>query len=296
MIRLGEMQTLTIAKKVEFGVYLTDGEQRAEDGRTRQRPEQTLPTAEKVLLPIRQVPQGAGIGDSVEVFIYRDSKDRLIATTVRPLITLGNVARLRVVQTGQIGAFLDWGLEKDLLLPFKEQKKRVKEGESCLVALYIDKSGRLCATMNVYRYLRQDSPYKKDDRVTGTVYEISDNFGAFIAVDNEFSGLIPKKEWYGNARIGDTVNVRVTGVKEDGKLDLSMREKAYLQIETDAEQILALLDSYDGVLPFNDKVDPEIIRRETGMSKNEFKRAVGHLLKNGQICIDGKVIRKTVKE
>lgn len=189
MIKLGEIQTLKIVKKVEFGVYLADGGQNMTKEPAGLREGQTGQTADKVLLPARQVPREANIGGEIEVFVYRDSKDRLIATTTRPLITLGQVARLRVVQTGQIGAFLDWGLEKDLLLPFKEQKKRVKEGESCLVALYIDKSGRLCATMNVYHYLRQDSPYRKDDRVTGTVYEISDNFGAFVAVDDIFSGL-----------------------------------------------------------------------------------------------------------
>ena len=143
MIRLGEIQTLKIIKKVEFGVYLAENGQKAENGGKQDR------QTEKVLLPARQVPREAGLGDEIEVFVYRDSKDRLIATTNRPLITLGGVARLRVVQTGQIGAFLDWGLEKDLLLPFKEQKKKVREGETCLVALYIDKSGRLCATMNV---------------------------------------------------------------------------------------------------------------------------------------------------
>ena len=199
MIKLGEIQTLKIVKKVEFGVYLAD-EGQNEEQNAAERPGQALQTSEKVLLPGRQVPREAGIGTEVEVFVYRDSNDRLIATTARPLITLGGVARLRVVQTGQIGAFLDWGLEKDLLLPFKEQKKRVKEGETCLAALYIDKSGRLCATMNVYRYLRQDSPYKKDDRVTGTVYEISDNFGAFVAVDDMYSGLIAKKELYGDVQ------------------------------------------------------------------------------------------------
>lgn len=286
MIKLGEKQELEIVKQVEFGVYLSDPEEILLSGAE----------APRVLLPVKQVPEGARRGERLMVFVYRDSKDRLIASTRMPKLQLHQVGILTVKEVAKIGAFLDWGLEKDLLLPFAEQTKKVREGESCLAAVYTDKSGRLCATMNVYPYLRTDSPYGKDDRVTGTVYEISDNFGAFVAVDNEFSGLIPKKEWYGNARIGDTVNVRVTGVKEDGKLDLSMREKAYLQIETDAEQIMDLLDSYEGVLPFNDKVDPEIIRRETGMSKNEFKRAVGHLLKAGQICIDGKVIRKIVKE
>lgn len=290
MIKLGEMQTLKIIKKVEFGVYLAEEDVQSA-GREKMSSWQSG-QAEKVLLPAKQVPREARLGDEIEVFIYRDSKDRLIATTSRPLITLGGVARLRVVQTGQIGAFLDWGLEKDLLLPFKEQKKKVKEGESCLVALYIDKSGRLCATMNVYRYLRQDSPYKRDDRVTGTVYEISDNFGAFVAVDDIYSGLIARKELYGDVQVGGTVTARVTEVKEDGKLNLSIREKAYLQIEKDAEKVLQAIDSYDGALPFTDKASPETIKREMQMSKNEFKRAVGHLLKEKKISIGERAIRR----
>lgn len=277
MIRLGEIQTLEIIKKVEFGVYLGDGVNREN----------------KVLLPKKQVPEEAQTGDKIEVFVYRDSKDRLIATTNMPKITLGGVARLKVAETGKIGAFLDWGLEKDLLLPFKEQTKRVSTGEECLAALYIDKSDRLCATMNVYPYLDTDSPYGKEDRVTGTVYEISQNFGAFVAVDDRYSGLIPKRELYGTVKVGDTVNARVTEVKEDGKLNLSIREKAYLQIGMDAQRILKIIDSFDGVLPFNDKASPEVIRRETQMSKNEFKRAVGHLLKTGKITITEKAIRRT---
>ena len=165
-------------------------------------------------------------------------------------------------------------------------------GEECLAALYIDKSDRLCATMNVYPYLKNNSSYKKDDRVSGTVYEISPNFGAFMAVDDQYSGLIPKRELYGNVAIGDTVNVRVTAVKEDGKLDLSIREKAYLQIAGDAEKVMQAIDSSGGVLPFNDKASPEVIRREMQMSKNEFKRAVGSLLKAGKITITEKAIRR----
>ena len=278
MIALGEMQTLTMIKKVDFGVYLAE---KGTDGKT-----------EKVLLPIKQVPQTAAVGDEIEVFIYRDSKDRLIATTNRPKLTLGGIARLKVVQTGKVGAFLDWGLEKDLLLPFKEQTKAVREGDTCLAALYIDKSNRLCATMNVYPYLRQDSSYQKDDKVSGTVYEMSNNFGAFVAVDDIYSALIPKKELYGEVKIGDTITARVTEVKEDGKLSLSIREKAYLQIGQDAEKILQVMDSYDGVLPFSDKASPEVIRREMQMSKNEFKRAVGHLLKENKIVIGEKSIKR----
>ena len=276
MIALGEIQTLQIVKKVEFGVYVGDGEN----------------MEERVLLPKKQVPQQAQVGDEIEVFVYRDSKDRLIATTTKPMLTLGKVAVLQVAQVGKIGAFLDWGLEKDLLLPFKEQTRKVTAGEKCLAALYIDKSNRLCATMNVYPYLETDSPYHKDDKVTGTVYEISRNFGAFVAVDDRYSGLIAQKELYGTVRIGDTVTARVTGVKEDGKLDLSIREKAYLQIEQDAVKVLEIIDSFDGALPFTDKASPEVIKRETQMSKNEFKRAVGHLLKNGKIVITERAIRR----
>lgn len=276
MIELGEIQTLKVVKKVDFGVYLAD-----EDS-----------PSDKVLLPIKQVPEGLGIGDGIEVFIYRDSQDRLIATTNMPKLTLGKVARLKVAQNVRIGVFLDWGLEKDLLLPFREQTKRLRDGEECLVALYIDKSDRLCATMKVYPYLRNDSDYNKDDRVTGTVYEISDNFGAFVAVDDIYTGLIPKNELYGNIHIGDCVTARVTEVRDDGKLSLSVREKAYLQIGQDAEKILQIIDSYDGVLPFSDKASPETIKRETQMSKNEFKRAVGHLLKEKKIAIGEKSIRR----
>ncbi len=276
MIRLGEKQKLVIVKKVDFGVYLAPSKEQQED---------------KILLPIKQVPESVGLGDSLEVFVYRDSQDRLIATTKEPLLTMGEVAELEVAQVGKFGAFLNWGLEKDLLLPFKQQSKRVKQGEKVLVSLYIDKSKRLCATMNVYENLRTDSPYKKDDKVTGKVYEISDNFGAFVAVDNTYSALIPKKELYGKVEAGEEITARVVQVLEDGKLTLSVREKAYLQIEKDAQSILKLLDSYEGSLPFNDKAAPEVIKYETGMSKNEFKRAVGSLLKAGKIEITEKSIR-----
>lgn len=277
MIRLGEKQELEIVKKVQFGVYLAESKEHQE---------------ERILLPGKQVPEGSDIGDRLEVFVYRDSQDRMIATANEPKLMMGEVAELKVAQVGKFGAFLDWGLEKDLLLPFKQQNKRLNPGDSVLVSLYIDKSGRLCATTNVYNNLRMDSPYQKDDRVTGRVYETSDNFGTFVAVDNIYSGLIPKKELFGRAELGEDVEARVIEVREDGKLTLSIREKAYIQIEKDAEELLDILDSYEGVLPFTDKAAPEVIKHETGMSKNEFKRAVGKLLKEGKIEIKEKAIRR----
>lgn len=277
-MRLGEKQTLYVVKKVDFGVYLAESPDSGED---------------RVLLPARQTPPDTGIGDRLEVFLYKDSKDRLIATTHTPKLMMGEVAQLTVAQTGKIGAFLDWGLEKDLLLPFRQQVKKVSQGEKVLVSLYIDKSERLCATMNVYRNLRCDSPYHAEDQVVGRAYASSDEFGVFVAVDNLYSALIPKKELYGQVELGEDLRARVARVQPDGRLVLSIREKAYLQIHEDAERLLEIIDSYDGVLPFNDKVSPAIILRETGMSKNEFKRAVGSLLKAGKIQIAEKVIRRT---
>lgn len=277
MIKLGEKQELVVVKKVEFGVYLAVSREEKEN---------------RILLPARQVPEGCSVGDTIEVFVYRDSADRMIATTKEPRLVMGQVAELTVAQVGKIGAFLDWGLEKDLFLPFKQQKRRVKQGEKVLVSLYIDKSNRLCATTNVYENLRSDSPYRKDDKVVGRVYEISDNFGAFVAVDKQYSALIPQKELYGDVKLGEDVEARVIDVLPDGRLTLGVREKGLMQIEKDAQAILSLLDSYSGVLPFTEKADPEVIRRETGMSKNEFKRAVGHLLKAGDIVMKDKVIRK----
>lgn len=276
MLELGKRQTLKIVKRTDFGVYLSD----TESGE------------ERVLLPKKEVPQQAVIGDELDVFLYKDSKDRLIATIRQPKLELGKVDLLKVKEVAKIGAFLDWGLEKDLLLPFKQQTRKVREGEECLVALYIDKSSRLCATMNVYEYLKTDSPYKKDDHVTGTIYQISERFGVFVAVDNQYSALIPQKEAAGKYHIGDTVAARVTGVKEDGKLDLSAREKAYLQIDEDAEAVMLAIEEFSGVLPFTDKASPEVIKREMGLSKNAFKRAVGHLLKEGRIEITERAIRK----
>ena len=192
---------------------------------------------------------------------------------------LHQVGYLTVLQVGRIGAFLDWGLDKDLLLPFHEQpRERVKEGQEVLVAVYLDKSERLCATMNVYPYLSKESPYR-----TG--------FGAFVAVDSMFSALIPKRELVRDLRVGDVVSARVTSVKPDGKLDLSIREKAPLQMDRDMDRIINRMQANGGLLPFNDRVAPEIIRDEMQMSKNEFKRAVGHLLKLGKIEIGPDAIR-----
>ena len=259
MIRLGEDQELVVVKKVEFGIYLAENSQ----------------SETRVLLPAKQVPKEIGLGDKMTVFVYKDSKDRMISTTQTPKLKLGEFAPLTVVSVQKIGAFLDWGLEKDLFLPYKEQIGKVQQQDQVLVRLYIDKSKRLCASMKqIYEMLELNSPYQRGDMVSGRVYEFSDNFGAFVAVDDRYSALIPRHEDHSFLRIGDCIEARVTGVKPDGK------------------RVLEILEEYAGVLPFNDKASPEIIMRETKMSKNAFKRAVGRLYEEHQIEITEKCIRK----
>jgi len=279
MIELGKIQKLIVVKKVDFGVYLASSRNRNEEG---------------VLLPKKQVSKDVKTGDEIEVFVYKDSKDRLISTVNIPRLTVGEYALLKVKEITKIGAFLDWGLEKDLLLPYKEMIGRVEEGDELLIRLYVDKSNRLCGSMKgIYHLLRTDSPYNVDDEVEGRIYEFGHEFGTYVAVDDMYSAMIPRFEDTSHLRVGDVVNARVTKVKSDGKLDISIRDKSYIQMDEDAEMILELIDSYAGVLPFTEKASPEVIKRETGLSKNAFKRAIGRLYKERQITLSDGRIRKS---
>ena len=274
-MELGKRQTLRIVRQKDIGVYL------GEDGSDQQ-----------VLLPKREVPEGAGPGDLLEVFLYKDSEDRLIATTAQTGLEVGGLAVLPVSQVTEIGAFLRWGLAKDLFLPFKEQRGPVKPGQQVLVALYVDKSGRLCATMRVYGCLRNDSPYHRNDKVAGTVYQVKEGVGALVAVDNRYYGLVPEQELYVRLRPGETVQARVTKVRPDGKLDLSIRKKAYAQMDADAERVWQAILSYGGRLPLHDRSEPEAIKGELQMSKAAFKRAAGRLLREGKIRITEEGLEK----
>lgn len=289
MLKLGEKQKLKIVRIVSQGAYLADASGSDGEGNTPSgRPEE-------VLLPGKQIPRGAEAGDLVDVFIYRDSSDRLISTTAEPLITLHRVERLEVKEVTKIGAFLDMGLERDLLLPYKEQTCEVKAGNYVLVAMYVDKSGRLAATQKVYDYLSTDQPYREGDEVDGLVYEISRNFGAFVAVDNIYSGLIPAKEYDGSLKAGQRIRARVSRILPDGKLDLSVRKKAYMQMDIDGKAIMDHLNSSGGKIPFTDKANPETIKKTFNMSKAAFKRAVGHLMKEGKVKITGDSIQLSEK-
>ncbi len=265
-MEIGTWNELKLDRIKTVGAYLTDG-------------------TEDVLLPRRQIPAGAGGGDTVRCFIYRDSDDRLIATTNKPLIEKGEIRSLTVKSVTGFGAFLDWGLERDLFLPFKEQTAKVKQGKSYSVRLYTDKTGRLAASMKLYSHLNKKAPYAKGDHVHGRVYQVKPDFGALVVVDDQYSGLIHAGELYDRVSVGDEVDARVVSVREDGKMDLSLRDTIPRQIDQDAEMVLDVIQSYGGTLPFSDKADPERIKEEFGLSKNAFKRAVGHLLKEKKVEI-----------
>ncbi len=269
--KLGTWQTMEVIEEVAMGVYLAFDES---------------PPGEKVLLPKRWVPEDADLGDPVQVFLYKDSEDRFIATTQTPKLKMGQIELLKVLQVTDIGAFLDWGLDKDLFLPFKAQTYEVKVDDEIPVSLYIDKSSRLCATMHLYDQLSSEAPYTAGDVVDGIIYEVLENFGAFVVVDLAYSALIPRNEIHQTLAVGSTVKARVKEVREDGKLTLSLREKAHLQMGADALVIWNRLEENEGFLPFHDKTPPEVISREFGLSKNAFKRAIGRLYKEGKLTID----------
>lgn len=264
---LGTFTRLHVIRKTKYGVVLSSGK---------------IPQLE-VLLPNNQVRPNTETGDFYEVFLYKDSEDRLIATTQQPYLTLGELAALTVKDVTNIGAFLDWGLAKDLFLPFKEQTTKLHTGDTVLVTLYIDKSERLCATMRVYHLLSTESDYKKGDHVHGRIYEILDSFGAFVAVDEQYSALIPHNEMTRELHVLDEIDARIKDITPEGKLTLSLQEKIRQQMGKDAELIYRRLEQAGGFLPFHDKSSPEIIKREFQMSKAAFKRAIGRLLKEKKI-------------
>lgn len=221
-------------------------------------------------------------GQEIEVFVYKENSGELIATTKEPLIQVGQVAKLSVISKTKIGYFVNIGMPKDVLLPFTEATERIREGGDYLFTMYVDKSERLAMTMNIKEHLSSKSPYEKNQNVKGTIYHIKPNLGALVAVDNQYDGLVPSKEFKGIYSVGDIIEGRIMQILPDGKLTLSLRELAHIQMGQDSDLILDLIRDYQGNLPIGDKSDPEDILDITGLSKSAFKRAVGKLYKEGK--------------
>lgn len=267
MIELGKIQTLKIKRFTTVGAFLNDDDEVCED----------------ILLPRKFVKKTWEKGQEIEVFVYKDNENRLIATTTKPKIQVGELAILQVIDVNRIGAFLDWGLEKDLLLPYDEQTQKVKKHEYYLVALYIDASNRLTATMKVDPYFSKDVIYKENDWVDGKIYSFNYDVGAFILVDNKYNAMLPAIEIDGILKVNDDIKLRVKRVKPDGKIDLTKNNRVHEEIGSDSEEIYKILRDNGGYLKVGDHSSPKLIRSVFNMSKSQFKRSIGRLYKQRRI-------------
>lgn len=269
MIKIGKRQKLKIYSFRSCGAYLDIGDGEAENC---------------ILLPNSEVDgKNFSVGDEVDVLVYRDSEDRLTATLKKTKLLVGELGVLEVSDINKIGAFLEWGLPKELLLPHSQIVGKVEKGDSVLVGVYEDSKGRISATMKIYNFLMPTTNYNKNDIVTGTVYNVNSEYGVFVAVENRYFGLIPKSECFRKFKVGEVIDARVIRVREDGKLDLAIRDQLIQQIDKDAELILSKMKILKTYFRFNDDSSPEDIKEYFGISKKAFKRAIGKLLKEEKI-------------
>lgn len=281
MYQLGKTQKLKIKRITSVGAFL-NSKMNNED-------------SEDILLPKKYLKKDKVIGDEIKVFVYKDNLNRPIATTKNSKIELGELAILQVKDTTKIGAFLDWGLDKDLLLPFDEQIGSIKKHAYYLVGLYIDKSDRLCATMKVNNFFDKDIPFKENDWVDGVIYSFNSEIGAFILINNKYNALLSSDEIMGIPKVGDNIHLRVKKIKEDGKIDLTINNRSHIELNKDAQFIYRTLVDNGGFLRVNDKSDPKLIKRVFNMSKSQFKKSIGRLYKNRKIVIksDGIEVNKS---
>lgn len=243
------------------------------------------PNAPTLLLPGSEVPAGAKEGDEIEVFVYLDSEDRPIATVRAPKLVLGEVAFLPVTDVAPFGAFVDWGLPKELLVPHAEQTREMLVGQRHPVGLLVDDTGRLSGTMRISEMLRDKGEFDLDEWVEGEAWRNEPDVGLFVILERRFVGLVPASEPHALTR-GEAARFRVTSVLADGKIDLSLRGHAHEELEKDARKVLATLD-LAGTPKVGDHSSPEEIRALFGLSKKAFKRAAGRLLKQRAVTVDG---------
>lgn len=276
MIEIGKYQELEIRRFVEFGAYLgVPGER------------------EEVLIPARYLTEDDGPGERIKVFVYKDSEDRPVATREKPFATVGQFAYLEVKAVNDTGAFLDWGLQKDLLVPYSEQKVRMRRGGIYLVYVYLDQaSGRVVASAKIDKFLGNAYPdYKPGQAVDALVIEHTE-IGYKVIVDNKHRGMIYANEIFHPIELEENICAYVKHVREDGKIDLTLNDKAEKRTAALADRILAYLGS-ENAMPLSDKMPPEHIEMLFGTSKKDFKKAVGHLYKNRKIAMaeDGRIIK-----
>ena len=233
---------------------------------------------EEILLPKQEGYRELEKGEMIDVFVYDNGRGERVATLKETFIKVGEVKKLEVVSKTKFGYFVNIGLDKDIFLPYKETVGRINVTESYLMMLYIDKSDRLCVTMNIEKKLKTNDKFNVNDIVFGTIYLI-DNRGAHVAIEDKYNGLVLKQELKGVYKVGDVIETRIQRILMDGRITLTLRQKSYKQMHRDAEFLLELVEDNDGVLPLGDKSDPELIFEVTGLSKGAFKKAEGALYK-----------------
>lgn len=275
MIRIGQYNTLEVVKQVDFGVFLDGGDDFG-----------------NILLPKASVPSGTALGDKLDVFIYFDSNDEIIATTTEPFAKVGDFALLRVVGTCTIGAFVDWGLTKDLLVPFSEQRRRLEEGQDIMVRVYTDKaSGRIVGTTKFNRFLdKTPANYTLGQEVQVQIAEVTD-LGYKAVIEGQHWGLLFKTESFGKLFPGKKLKAYIREIRPDGKINLSLQKAGRGKVDDLADKVLTTLARKGGFIPLSDKSTPEAIFKEFRTSKATFKNTIGGLYKKGLIVIERDGIR-----
>ncbi len=269
MLCLGKVNSLYFLKNTIFGVFLKDAD-----------------SDQEVLLPNKYVPKDLGPGDSIDVFLYTDSEDRIVATTLTPKIFLHGVAVLEVKDVTRFGSFLDWGLEKDLFLPFAEQDGRIQEGDKVTVCLCLDeRTDRLFASAKIKKFSNREITVKEGDEVDLLIGGESD-LGYQVTINNTYIGLVFFNKIFRPLRKGDNVKGFIEKIREDGKIDVSLQKKGYNQVVDSQDLLLKKLQENNGILYLTDKSDPEVIIQELLMSKKVFKKCLGALYKQRKIQIE----------
>ena len=267
MVAIGDYNDLEIIKQVDFGVYLD-----SDDG--------------EILLPAKYLPAQYQLGDRIRVFVYRDSEDRIIATTLEPKARVGDFAALPVKDATNYGAFLDWGLEKDLFVPFSNQRDKMQPGRTYLVYLYLDEnSDRIVATAKYEKYLRQDTPQLSEGQEVDLLVAGFSDLGIKVIINNQYLGMLYKNEVFRPLSVGEKTRGYIRKIREDHKIDVSLQKAGYEEVSDAADLVLDKLKAAGGKLALSDKSSPEEIYAALGMSKKTFKKAIGSLYREGKITL-----------
>lgn len=272
MIQIGDFNKLQVVRIAEIGYYLDGG---------------TGNTSDDILLPNKSALNAElNIGDQVDAFIYRDSKDRIIATLKKPLAKVGDLAYLKVVSTTKIGSFVNFGLERDIFVPFREKVYALQNDKYYLFYIYLDKTGRLAATTDIEKHLQNPKGFKIGDHTTGTVYGFQTNGSVKVAVNNLYKGVILHNEYFNELKHGDVIELTINKFYEDGRIGVTPRKSSREEVVSLQDTILDYLKTHDGFMTFNDKTSPENIYNTFHVSKNHFKNALGGLMKKNLIVQD----------